>query len=120
MSEPRRWNLVAEGLILAVSGGPSVSLQEAEKGIPVIEAKPILARIKQLETQLEEANEVAEFYGDEKNWMTTRKDELHEARMTIAQDPDSFGVCSEPGLASTLLLIGGKRARAYLKKWEEK
>lgn len=57
MSEPRRWNLVVEGLILAVSGGPSVSLQEAEKGIPVIEAEPVLARIKELEAQLKEANE---------------------------------------------------------------
>lgn len=76
-------------------------------------------KFKQLESQLKEANEALSWYADEKNWMTTRKDELHEARMTIAQDPDSFGVCSEPGLASTLLLIGGKRARAYLKKWEK-
>lgn len=92
--------------------------QRLEAFVEVIEAEPVLARIKELELQLKEANEALSWYADEKNWMTTRKDELHEARMTIAQDPDSFGVCSEPGLASTLLLIGGKRARAYLKKWE--
>lgn len=81
----------------------------------------IIALIDELEktkAQLAEANEVVEFYGDEKNWMTTRKDELHEARMTISQDPESFGQYSEPGLASTLLLIGGKRARQYLEKWK--
>lgn len=77
----------------------------------------LIDRIEKLELQLKEANEALSWYADEKNWMTTRKDELHEARMTIAQDPDSFGVCSEPGLASTLLLIGGKRARAYLEKF---
>lgn len=74
--------------------------------------------VAELKAQLKEANEALSWYADEKNWMTTRKDELHEARMTIAQDPDSFGVCSEPGLASTLLLIGGKRAREYVRKWE--
>ena len=118
-SEPRQWILKADGLILSVAGGPNASLEEAERGIPVIEAEPVLARIENLETQLKEANEALSWYADEKNWMTTRKDEFYEARMTIAQDPDSYGVISEPGLASTLLLIGGKRARAYLKKWEK-
>lgn len=74
--------------------------------------------IKDLEAQLAEANEVVEFYGDEKNWMTTRKDELHEARMTIIQDPESFGQYDESWNVSTLLLIGGKRARQYLEKWK--
>lgn len=99
MSEPRRWNLVAEGLILAVSGGPSVSFQEAEKGIPVIEAEPILARLKELEVQLKEANEVAEFYGGTDCY----------AVVTADGQVDGFSE-EEPG----------KRARAYLKKWEEK
>lgn len=76
------------------------------------------ARIKELEAQLKEANEALSWYADEKNWMTTHKDELHEARMTIAQDAESFGVCHSPGLVSTLLLIGGKRAREYVRKWK--
>lgn len=113
MSEPRRW-------WISDNHGNRIKPDDGIKHlyIEVIEAEPVLARLKQLETQLKEANEALSWYADEKNWRTTRKDELHEARMTIAQDPDSYGVISEPGLASTLLLIGGKRARAYLKKWE--
>ena len=121
MSEPRRWWVYQNE-----EYGSTHACDFNQRGfvpnsfsIEVIEAEPVLARIKELETQLKEANEVLSWYADEKNWMTTRKDELHEARMTIAQDPDSFGVWSETGLASTLLLIGGKRARAYLKKWEK-
>ena len=81
----------------------------------------IIALIDELEntkSQLAEANEALKFYGDEKNWMTTRKDELHEARMTIIQDPESFGQYDESWNVSTLLLIGGKRARQYIQKWK--
>lgn len=128
MSEPRRWFIHYDTEPIIVSADSigkdheslDVVRDPLNKYIEVVEAEPVLARIKQLEAQLKEANEALSWYADEKNWMTTRKDELHEARMTIVQDPDSFGVYSEPGLASTLLLIGGKRARAYLKKWEGK
>lgn len=120
MSEPRRWWVYQNE-----EDGSTHVCDFNQRGfvpnsfsIEVIEAEPVLVRIKELETQLKEANEALSWYAEEKNWMTTHKDELHEARMTIAQDAESFGVCKEPGLASTLLLIGGKRACAYLEKWE--
>lgn len=124
MTEPTRYYIDSckgeQGFMRATTCVQSHEDTLRGNSIEVIEAEPVLARIKQLEAQIKEANEALSWYADEKNWMTTHKDELHEARMTIAQDADSFGVCSEPGLASTLLLIGGKRARAYLKKWEGK
>lgn len=89
MSEPRRWNLVAEGLVLAVSGGPSVSLQEAEKGIPVIEAEPVLARLK-------EAEEIVRWLADGGPCWS-----VHSRTM-------------EPTFSHSEQAT----ARAYLKKWE--
>ena len=122
MSEPRRYYIDdcrdERGFMRATDCLQSHEDTLRANSIEVIEAEPVLERIKQLETQLKEANEVAEFYGDEKNWMTTRKDELHEARMTIIQDPESFGQYDESWNVSTLLLIGGKRARQYIQKWK--
>jgi hypothetical protein len=63
MSEPRRWVLGVKDLILGVVTGPSVSIQEAEQGIPVLEAEPVEKHIKDLEAQLAEANWVLRFYG---------------------------------------------------------
>lgn len=70
-----------------------------------------------LAARLAECEKALEFYASERNWMTSRKDALHEAKMTIAQDLEFFGYSGQPGLASTLLLIGGKRAREYFEKW---
>ena len=96
MSEPRRWVLTADNLILIAIGGPNVSISEAEMGIPVIEAEPILARIKALEAQLEEANEVARFYALGDHYL-----EKFKSGSVIGHD------C-------------GERAHAYLHKWRGK
>lgn len=107
-----------------VGGGMSREQQEANVEF-VSAANPetviaLLDRIEKLEAQLKEANEVAEFYGDEKNWMTTRKDELHEARMTIAQDAESFGYQRDEYSPNIVQLIGGKMARELLRRWDVK
>lgn len=72
MSEPRRWgllfwskedsrNVVASREIIQPVAPNQILLE-------VIEAEPVLARIKELETQLKEANEVAEFYAKKSSW----------------------------------------------------
>lgn len=61
-------------------------------------------KFKQLELQLKEANEVAEFYAKKSSW---------------SRGEEAFDVCisdSEGWPVSR----GGTRARAYLKKWEGK
>lgn len=63
------------------------------------------ARIKELELQLKEANEVAEFYGDEKNWKARGSGHGDQTYDSIAND------CEYGGTA-------GKRARSYLRKWK--
>lgn len=83
-----------------------------------------------LKSQLDEANEMIaelekalEFYADEGNWMITRKDNLHTAKMTIIADARSYGHIENPGEASTLLVMGGKTAEealAKLKEWRGK
>lgn len=67
--------------------------------IEVIEAEPVLARIKQLETQLKEANEVAEFYGGT------------DCYAVVLADGQVDGFSEEEP---------GKLAREYLIKWETK
>ena len=64
-----------------------------------------------------EAIEVIEFYGDESSWKTMKhceSDTISRIR-TDASDYDTFGY-SEYGEASRLMLIGGKKAREFIKK----
>lgn len=76
------------------------------------------ARIENLETQLKEANEVAEFYGADRNWHRRWKD---NSAIDVSEEID--GVVDDEDLywsEDRQMEVGGKRARAYLKKWEEK
>lgn len=84
----------------------SASLQAMES-----ECIKLRATIKQLVSALE-------FYADQNNWMVTRKDDLHEARMTIISDARSYGWQRTRGLASELLLIGGRKADEALKVYK--
>lgn len=109
MSEPRRWVLTADNLMLIAIGGPNVSIYEAERGIPVIEAEPVLARIKELEEEREKQNKlIAELLGKYNEQVAKKAklcEQLEEANEIIALQ------------ARYTTHINGKLARAYLKKF---
>lgn len=128
MSEPRRWWV----RVKSYDGSPvkrdkdrlccdyEPEPQKLEAFVEVIEAEPVLARIKQLETQLKEANEVAEFYGDENNWeevwMDFGGDDGRDGDVPARIDTDDCEILDdEHGM---YFGSAGKRARAYLKRWE--
>lgn len=93
MSEPRRW-------WISDNHGNRIKPDDGIKHlyIEVIEAEPILARIKQLETQLKEANEVAKFYADEYIYDAYDNNGCGD----ISKATDDYGT----------------KARAYLEKWK--
>lgn len=70
--------------------------QELEAFVEVIEAEPVLARIKQLEAQLKEANELLQFYSQGGSCSTDVWQREHLGYFT------------------------GKRARHYLEKYKER
>lgn len=73
-------------------------------------------KFKQLEVRLKEANEVAEFYGADRNWHRRWKD---NSAIDVSEEID--GVVDDEDLywsEDRQMEVGGKRARAYLKKWE--
>jgi len=81
----------------------------------------LIDRIEKLEAQLEEANAVAEFYGDESNWEETWCDFGDDGRdgdVPARIDFEDCEVCEDE--FGMYLGSAGKRARAYLKKWEGK
>lgn len=81
-----------------------------------IPREKLLEKVRKHEEQNKLIREALRFYANENNWMITRKDELHTAKRMIVGDVDSFGHIEESGLASTLIIIGGKLARESLKK----
>lgn len=71
---------------------------------------------------LDEAKEVIEFYGNEKNWVHITKDQdgsLNSWRRKYIDDEEMLLNYKWPCGASGSLRAGGKRARELLKKWEE-
>lgn len=58
------------------------------------------------------------FYANLDNWEVSAIDELCTVKTKLTKDKESFGECEQPGLASKLVLYGGKRARARLQEWE--
>lgn len=122
MSEPRRWWVYQNE-----EYGSTHVCDFNQRGfvpnsfsIEVIEAEPVLARIKELEAQLKEASEVAEFYGDENNWeevwMDFGGDDGRDGDVPARIDTDDCEILDdEHGM---YFGSAGKRARAYLKKWE--
>ena len=96
MSEPRRWSINIPWSDELAAFLPTITGPHTEATVDVIEAEPVLARIKQLEAQLKEANELIEFYGAGGNF--------------------NADVWQHENLG----FFTGKRARAYLKKWKGK
>ncbi len=73
MSEPRRWwvsvqdqdgRIVRRDVERLCLAGPEPEPEGYEVFIEVIEAEPVLARIKELELQLREANEALSWYAE--------------------------------------------------------
>lgn len=67
---------------------------------------------------VQELLEDLKFYANLDNWEVSAIDELCTVKTKLTKDKESFGECEQPGLASKLVLYGGKRARARLQEWE--
>lgn len=132
MSEPRYWFIqkpVANNVPLERNGAvfvrhqPTVSEQNCEwvkvwssedlskeMGMGVTKWVELNRKVRELELQLKEANEVAEFYAEVGEDASTTIEVLLELAM------------SQRGTDKKTINLGGKliaqRARAYLKKWE--
>lgn len=66
------------------------------------ESKDLSIRVKNLEEQLKEANEIIEFYGDDDNWL---EPDSYVPYYTLWEDGNN---------------IGNNKAREYKKKWGQK
>lgn len=76
---------------------------------------------EKLKAQLEKAEAVISFYGDENSWYL-QKDPVtgSEIRRSIAFfDTESFGFQDTPESRNILKVFGGKRAREYFKEKEQ-
>jgi hypothetical protein len=72
-----------------------------------------------LMNQLRRAEEVIQFYADQKNWKVKDEGDLLNQLSICARDGQSFGWLRDLGAPSVLHLIGGKFAREYFEKKEE-
>lgn len=80
----------------------------------------LIDRIEKLELQLKEANEALSWYADEKNWeevwMDFGGDDGRDGDVLARIDTDDCEVLDDE--LGMYFGSAGKRARAYLKKWE--
>lgn len=74
---------------------------------------------EKLQAQLERAEAALIFYSIPENWETSAIDDLCSVKTKLTKDKESFGEVDAPGLASKLVIYGGKRAREYFKEKEQ-
>lgn len=142
MSEPRYWFIqkpVANNVPLERNGAvfvrhqPTVSEQNCEwvkvwssedlskeMGMGVTKWVELNRKVRELEAQLKEANEALSWYADEKNWeevwMDFGGDDGRDGDVLARIDTDDCEVLDDE--LGMYFGSAGKRARAYLKKWE--
>lgn len=80
--------------------------------------KNILDENQKLKAQLEKAEAVISFYGDENSWYLHKDPETGaEVRRSIEFfDTETFGFQDTPESRNILKVFGGKRAREYFKE----
>ena len=93
-----------------------ISLEQAWLRVAKIDECSADNRIKYLEAQLAEANAVAEFYGDRKNWMTPWMSTKCATDTQFMPLDDIENV--EMKNKGHWRRIAGKRARQYIQKWK--
>lgn len=107
MSEVKRYDF----------SGQYMEMKQCENGEYVL-----YSDYEKLKAQLEKAEAVISFYGDENSWYL-QKDPVtgSEIRRSIEFfDTESFGFQDTPESRNILKVFGGKRAREYFKEKEQK